>query len=802
MPVRVRQRAIAAEKQGGFNKDLEELKRAIVMLLLAWTSTVTVILRETGTGQKTTLRTRPDSSSGRIDVLNVCNVLSQASYITPAELSSWVPVSASTSKLQIDGTISLKPSVTKRVQFISFGIHPLVIDGQSIIHDEINRLFSTSTFGNEANVHDSDTLGKVDGQEDTRPTGDGYRNKELKGNRKAIDRWPMFYINVQQTDMGRDLDIDDVLDNKANSLSAVIHLLKAMIVGFLTKYHFQTNIIGRQSRSKAEDSPDTTDKSTEKLSIAGAEVSRVPMRDSSRNNKIGKPPAKDVLGTNIKLPSFRRAGPGVESPFEAWSRVKKGSVTSKYGSIKDLNESNFAQGLGLDRPSSAPIRSTIESPPLSIRASTPELAQFAARKANPVLSSAGEIIRRPFEDIPAIKATPTSFGYSHGRKENGQAPGDEIEPWMNPVTKVISLVNNRTGLATSSTSNKRRECSRPSSIAKAKSQALSGSPSPWLASVLDKWINPVFEPAEPPIQRLSLGSRDVSVNMMQKALQRHGCYDSQLNAENAFKELPVETSGRISKDALRNAEVISQVDKKFILVKLRPSNYKDGAMLVIVDQHAADERIRIEELMQELCMPSQSGLSRDVDIQSIGLDKPLSYLVPSNEMRLFRTYQQHFTNWGVLYDLPTGITKDEAEDDKQESIVVSSLPPGIVERCKGSPRLLIELIRTEIWKLHDQGVHPRATAESKVAEHSWVSKARSCPQGIIDMLNSRACRSAIMFNDDLSTEQCKAIISRLAKCAFPFQCAHGRPSLIPLVDLGTMRTFSDAEGGEFLENLG
>jgi hypothetical protein len=43
---------------------------------------------------------------------------------------------------------------------------------------------------------------------------------------------------------------------------------------------------------------------------------------------------------------------------------------------------------------------------------------------------------------------------------------------------------------------------------------------------------------------------------------------------------------------------------------------------------------------------------------------------------------------------------------------------------------------------------------------------------------------AIMFNDDLSDAQCKALLSRLAECAFPFQCAHGRPSMIPLVDLG------------------
>ena len=40
-----------------------------------------------------------------------------------------------------------------------------------------------------------------------------------------------------------------------------------------------------------------------------------------------------------------------------------------------------------------------------------------------------------------------------------------------------------------------------------------------------------------------------------------------------------------------------------------------------------------------------------------------------------------------------------------------------------------------------------------------------------------------MFNDILAKEECKKLVSQLAECAFPFQCAHGRPSTIPLVEL-------------------
>lgn len=41
-----------------------------------------------------------------------------------------------------------------------------------------------------------------------------------------------------------------------------------------------------------------------------------------------------------------------------------------------------------------------------------------------------------------------------------------------------------------------------------------------------------------------------------------------------------------------------------------------------------------------------------------------------------------------------------------------------------------------------------------------------------------------MFNDPLTLDECSQLLDRLVRCAFPFQCAHGRPSMVPLVDLG------------------
>ena len=40
-----------------------------------------------------------------------------------------------------------------------------------------------------------------------------------------------------------------------------------------------------------------------------------------------------------------------------------------------------------------------------------------------------------------------------------------------------------------------------------------------------------------------------------------------------------------------------------------------------------------------------------------------------------------------------------------------------------------------------------------------------------------------MFGDLLTDQKCKDIVAALADCDFSFTCAHGRPSIAPLLDL-------------------
>lgn len=57
------------------------------------------------------------------------------------------------------------------------------------------------------------------------------------------------------------------------------------------------------------------------------------------------------------------------------------------------------------------------------------------------------------------------------------------------------------------------------------------------------------------------------------------------------------------------------------------------------------------------------------------------------------------------------------------------------------------------------------------------------PPAILRILNYKACRGAIMFGDKLLPSECNLIVEELKHTSLCFQCAHGRPTTVPLVNL-------------------
>ena len=57
------------------------------------------------------------------------------------------------------------------------------------------------------------------------------------------------------------------------------------------------------------------------------------------------------------------------------------------------------------------------------------------------------------------------------------------------------------------------------------------------------------------------------------------------------------------------------------------------------------------------------------------------------------------------------------------------------------------------------------------------------PKCVLRILASKACKSAVRFGDYLNKYDMQKIISELSDCNKPFQCAHGRPTMFPILNL-------------------
>ena len=214
---------------------------------------------------------------------------------------------------------------------------------------------------------------------------------------------------------------------------------------------------------------------------------------------------------------------------------------------------------------------------------------------------------------------------------------------------------------------------------------------------------------------------------------------------------------------LAAATILGQVDSKFVLAitdhvgECNTTNC--GPRLILIDQHAADERVKVEELYRSLCSGQQTVLPR-----------PLTFEIDSKESELLTQLQDYFQSWCFRYKIELA--------GGAYTLSVTHLPQVIAERCRVVPRTLIDLLRREVWSDQHRIIIPPSEA--------WLTRINSCPSLLLDLINSRACRSAIMFNDILTHPQCGELLRRLSSCVLPFQCAHGRPSMTVLTDLTSL----------------
>lgn len=246
------------------------------------------------------------------------------------------------------------------------------------------------------------------------------------------------------------------------------------------------------------------------------------------------------------------------------------------------------------------------------------------------------------------------------------------------------------------------------------------------------------------------------------------------NSECAFQSKII--NFHFQRSQLKDAEVINQIDKKFILLKLPPCQKISYPMLIIVDQHASDERIKLENYLKEFLHEILNDTLKTELIQGCVMEMDVS------EADLFKHFQKEFNKWAIFYNI-------KAETLETSLIEITSLPYILNLKFNGDKQFLKGALLQFAHDLKSSKTLPITKSKTDenahrlLAHFDWCKYINCIPVVFREIFNSKACRSAIMFGDQLSKEECVLLIKELAECQLPFQCAHGRPSVIPILEL-------------------
>lgn len=742
MPVRVKQRIIAGGSCMAHDKEWSDLCHAITGTLLAHGKSLYISMKGANDNHKfivnTVSRIRGKTTSideGRFRLKFIDSILRQA--VHEDMVSAWIPASAKTSRFIIRASICPVPSASRTIQFISLRNKHMPSGGYyEILYETINRIFWNSSFGGY-----EDSSSKTNS--DSKPN-----SRQFLNSRRALERWPRFVIRIEF--------IDNSVGNGTNrqdSTTALNETIAAMIMGFLKEHNFRPKnlrVVKEITQSKSDTAAHCFFKST-----------------TSPDNAVQL--SKSSILTAL-------------SNFEYKVNFRYGSVNQQ--EVIDKDDPAY-RGRFLGNRKLGPIM-----PFKLIDCVNSTAPGYKARSLQDLPSIANGAV--PLQNLPLVAAEDI-------RESGVPAADDEDEyiNWSDPYTNQKFQLNSRTGNVRAA-GNQQRPATADDSrgqLAVARklpiniprlTRSAHGIKAPkdgsWMQTFLRSWNNPVFEITEEQIPNYRPGD-SVSCQYPTFGHAFGGITDSS-------SLIMTNSSLKLSKVALQEAKVIGQVDSKFILIKIRNSNNTiTPSMVVLVDQHASDERIKVENILQNLCSaPSAevqlytSPLKQKSGINTVILETAIFFDLSNHEYTLFLRLAGHFARWGILYDLTPFVYGQSALKSRQSCrLAILSLPECITQRCTIEPGSLIIMLRAEAWK-QEHNASARQ-AETNTHHKGWMQAIHGCPEGILDLINSRACRSAIMFNDTLSLHQCEKLISELAKCKFPFQCAHGRPSMIPLLDL-------------------
>ncbi|KAM6074590.1 DNA mismatch repair protein Mlh3 isoform 1-T1 [Chlamydotis macqueenii] len=356
-------------------------------------------------------------------------------------------------------------------------------------------------------------------------------------------------------------------------------------------------------------------------------------------------------------------------------------------------------------------------------------------------------------EVPQV-TFPSNLEFSAGNTSTGNPRNDLWSDWLQDFDvssgKTI-YINKATGLSTYSTpptEGFQAACIQDITTMAVNVVSENDAEGESLQSLLSEWDNPVFVPCP-----------EIAVDVTSS------------QADNlAVKIHNILYPYRFTKDMVHSMQVLQQVDNKFIACLINTRNEMDkkadGNLLILVDQHAAHERIRLEQLIADSYEKEAAACGKKKLLSSF-ISPPLEIEVTEEQRRFLRCCYKNLDDLGLELSFP---------ETNSSLILVRKVPLCFIEREANELRrkrqpvtksIVEELIQEQVELVQTTGGGARGTL----------------PLTFLKVLASQACHGAIKFNERLTLEESCRLIEALSSCQLPFQCAHGRPSMMPLADI-------------------
>lgn len=184
----------------------------------------------------------------------------------------------------------------------------------------------------------------------------------------------------------------------------------------------------------------------------------------------------------------------------------------------------------------------------------------------------------------------------------------------------------------------------------------------------------------------------------------------------------------LSKEAALEYEIIGQLFDTYWLITY-------GDKLLIIDQHAAHEKVKYERFVKHF---------KEKTIETQALNPPIIVSLSPKEKAILKDFEMYFADLGFTL-----------EDFGSNEIAVRSVPLDLYGQNEK------EMFLTLLDELC-----------------SDIPKGRQ--ELIYEKIASMSCKAAVKGNNRLSRDEVKALIQELMTLENPYNCPHGRPTIISM----------------------